>query len=29
MEQIMINAYPLKVPVLVTAGRGKSWGAAE
>lgn len=28
MKEIMCTAYPLSVPVLVTEGRGKSWGEA-
>lgn len=29
MQSIMENAYKLKVPVLVTSGRGANWGLAE
>lgn len=28
MKHLMINAYPLSVPVLVSEGRGNSWGTA-
>jgi DNA polymerase I-like protein with 3'-5' exonuclease and polymerase domains len=29
MHQLMVDSYKLAVPVLVSSGRGSSWGTAE